>query len=247
MLDWLLLAFFLPLFPLSSVFVLLFQRVKSSYLKALLLLVWPQVGLWLASNTTETLPEWIMLWGVATALLYGFRSLVIKELYHWIAFLSITSWSVFWVLIATDISLELILLGVSLSLALLTLLGREIDHKQATVYTGVISGLAHGRPKLAGLITLSLLLIIGTPLAPNFFNYFALIGQQFAESTSITFMLVLIWFFVSWSGIRLYQQLMTGDYSQMDEIDIGMNSAVAYTLVIMTIIGFGLFFGGALI
>lgn len=245
--EWLLLAFFLPLFPFSSVFVLLCQRLPSAYLRSAILLIWPQIGLILAANMSEPLPQWLLIWGVGTALLYAFRSLVVRELNHWVSFIAVSSWSVFWLLLSSDTALHLILLGVSTSLALLTLLSREIDKKHATVYVGVISGLAHGKPKLAGLMTITLLMIIGTPLAPSFFNNISLIAQQLPISTALTVMLVMVWFFISWSGMRVYQQLMTGEYTESIETDISLMLTQLYGLAIIAIIVFGLFFGGALV
>ncbi|MGB5641380.1 MAG: hypothetical protein WBM63_19915, partial [Sedimenticolaceae bacterium] len=55
----LLIGIFLPLFPFSMAFNALLERVTQPLLRSLLLVAWPQVGLWVLSTQTTEIPSWL--------------------------------------------------------------------------------------------------------------------------------------------------------------------------------------------
>ena len=129
---WLLMAgLFLPLFPLSMVFNELFNRLGNGKLRSVLLLVWPQLGLAIVSATGVEIPGWILAWALLTALLYGFRALVLREVNLWAGFVATSAWAVLWPVIGDNSAglsgLVFYGLGFSVPLALLVLLSGELE------------------------------------------------------------------------------------------------------------------------
>src|SRR3569832_1394706 len=64
----LLAAFFLPLFPFSMVFNAALRAVRLVWLRAALLLIWPQIGEWLLAGAGMHLPQAWMSAGLARAM-----------------------------------------------------------------------------------------------------------------------------------------------------------------------------------
>ena len=74
----LLAGLFLPLFPMSIIFNLVFQRASSAWLRVIIILVWPLPGLWLIENSATELVDIYVYWALFTSVLYGFRTVVVK-------------------------------------------------------------------------------------------------------------------------------------------------------------------------
>ena len=110
-LSWIIAALFLPLFPLGMVFNALFQRVHIVWLRVALLLAWPLPGVWILQDVKPIVPDWVIYWALFSALLYGFRAVVVKEVGVWIGFLATSTWALAW------IGFELFSLTVSESVA----------------------------------------------------------------------------------------------------------------------------------
>ena len=91
--TYLLIGLFLPLFPLSMVFNLLFARVASLPVRAALLLTWPLAGLALLHSTGTDVPEPVLIWALATSALYALRLLAIRDLGTWTGFLATSVWA----------------------------------------------------------------------------------------------------------------------------------------------------------
>jgi hypothetical protein len=66
---YLLAALFLPLFPLSMVFNQGLGRLRQPWLRALLLLLWPQIGVLIISQAEAQVPDWFVVWALLTAAL----------------------------------------------------------------------------------------------------------------------------------------------------------------------------------
>jgi len=98
-------GFFLPLFPLGMMFNLLFQRTRFAGLRAIMLLLWPLPGVWLVTSATH-IPDWLLLWALFSAVLYGFRAVVVKEFGVWIGFLATSAWALGWTVLGIDTGAE---------------------------------------------------------------------------------------------------------------------------------------------
>jgi len=82
-LSLLLIAIFLPLFPLSMLFNTLYARLKQPFLRMALLLGWPLTGIYLYGLLQPELPDWMVGWALASAIFYAFRLLAMREVGIW--------------------------------------------------------------------------------------------------------------------------------------------------------------------
>ena len=242
-LSWILVAFFLPLFPMSMVFNALFQRARTGLLRVPILLAWPLPGILMLQNITSPIPEWVVYWALFTALLYGFRAVVIKEFGMWIGFLATSTWALTWIALTFGVALDQLVLhalAFSFPLAILSILVAQLEHRYESAYTGVISGLAHAQPRLSGLFVVVMLAVIGSPIFPAFFSMLDTIIHSMIALPLIAVGVVTVWLLWSWSGIRLLQDLLVGPATPVSHEDVSYGVAVTYgsSLVILIIGGF---------
>ena len=91
-LVYLLAGLFLPLFPLSMLFNLLYARVRNPAMRGLLLLVWPQVGLTIifAFGLTHSEPgsNWILAWALSRGMT---SALALNFLFFKVSIFAVTS------------------------------------------------------------------------------------------------------------------------------------------------------------
>jgi len=228
--EWLLLAFFFPLFPFSAVFMLLYKKLANSWLKIGLLLVWPMIGLLLVNQLDIALTESLQYWAVLTSVFYAVRSLVLRDLGLWIGFIAVSVWSLLWTVgINHEFNQALLyVLGFSLPLAILSLLGSELLKRFDSMYAGLIGGIADALPRLSRMLVIAVLAVIATPVFPGFFTMLTSIIEQFPVLPAVAVGLVTSWFFWTWSGIRLLQGLITGPAMDNATQDIGMLSTLLY-------------------
>lgn len=241
---------FLPLFPLGMIFNLLFQRARSSWLRVVLLLVWPLPGIWILQQSELEVPDWLVLWALCSALLYGFRVLVVREVGIWTGFFASSCWALTWVALAVGIRVDELLLHVlafSLPLALLTCLAAELERRYESAYAGVVSGLALSQPRLAGIIVMTLLAVIGSPLFPSFFAMLRSIAHAATVSPLAAFGFAAVWLLWSWSGMRLLQELLVGYSPVKLHADIAPMVTAVYGLCLMTLVIAGLTLLGMLL
>lgn len=239
-------AVFLPLFPFSAVVVSVAERVPNVWLRALLYMIWPQVGLVLLSLVDAPLPDWLLWWALVTSVLYAFRVLVIRQLSLWLSFMGVSSWSLLWIVILSDFNLPLFwfALGFSLPLVLMALLGGEIERRFQAAYAGLYGGISLTQPRLSAMLVFALLAVIATPLFPGFFTMVAAIMVQMNTSPLIAVGLLLVWFLWSWSGILLLQGLVMGPVQQASHqiADLDHKSTALYSLFLFAMLVFGLQF-----
>ena len=86
-------ALFLPLFPISMVFNQGFARLRDPWLRAFMLLIWPQIGVWIIGQAEGPIPDWFVVWALLTSGLYAFRALALREVGLWIGFLATSAWA----------------------------------------------------------------------------------------------------------------------------------------------------------
>ncbi len=248
--GWLIATLFLPLFPLGMVFNLLFQRVRVNWIRALLLLVWPLPGVWLLQHPAIEVPDWLMFWALFSALLYGFRVVVVRELGVWTGFLASSCWALAWVALAAGVAAQQLLwhvLAFSLPLALLVLLCSEVERRYESAYAGIVCGLAQSQPRLAGVIVITLLAVIGSPLFPGFFAMLSSITHAANALPLAALGLVAVWLLWSWSGMRLMQAFLVGPGPVTSHADIAPMATTVYSLLLTILVVGGLYLMGMLL
>ena len=242
--SWIVATLFLPLFPMSMVFNAVFQRAGSGWLRATVLLLWPLPGIWLLNEIAPQLPNWLIIWASFTAVLYGFRTVVIKDINIWTGFLATSAWSLVWLSLLAGVSVEKALIYVmafSLPLVLLLLLVAEVERRYESAYAGVVSGLALAQPKLAGSIVLAMLAVIGSPLFPSFFAMLSNVTHTIIFHPAIAFVFVFVWLIWSWSSMRLSQELLVGKAQLNRNDDIGTLLTVVYAGLLLSLIVAGVY------
>ena len=148
--SYLVVGLFLPLFPLSMVFNLLFARVSQPLARAVLLLAWPLIGLGLLHKLGADVPEPVLNWALATSALYAVRLLALRELGTWTGFLATSLWALLWIparegFELADIALDA--LGFSAPLALLVLITVLLNRRLGGAYAGISGGIAASLPQ----------------------------------------------------------------------------------------------------
>lgn len=245
--NWLLVALFLPLFPFSAVFVLAYKKLPGIWLKSSMLLAWPQVGL-LIIGTDTSFPEWLTLWALLTSLLYAFRSLVLRDVELWVAFIAVSCLALTWLILSLQPlqHLQLTILGFSLPLALMVLLGGELQQRFGAAYCGLHGGIVKMLPRLSTLFVFGVLAVIATPVFPGFFSMLVAIFAQVEVSPVNALLLVIIWFFWTWSGMRLIQQLVAGEPVEGNYHDVSSVRSMGYGVLLLLLALLGIHAAGGL-
>lgn len=209
---YLLAGLFLPLFPLSMVFNLLYSKIRSTVLRGILLLAWPQVGLGII-YTFDLTTGWVFTWAIFTSLLYAFRAVALREVGIWTGFMATSSWSLIWILSGNNLDswlLSLLTFGISTPLVLLALLTTGLERRFGAAYLGLYGGLAQSIPRFTGVLVVVVLAIVATPVFPTFFAMLAMIFKTALTTPFIAIGVGLVWLMWSWAGARLIQGLIVG-------------------------------------
>jgi hypothetical protein len=216
--DYLIAGIFLPLFPFSMLLNVLYGRIQQPLLRSLILLLWPQAGLYLVFYFGLSVPGWLVGWALLTSMLYALRLLVLREVGLWTSFIATSAWALLWILFehGTDRQhLELFALGISVPLVLMALLGAGLERRFGAAYLGLYNGLAHSLPRFSGILAIVVLAVIATPLFPGFFAMFSLILKSIPTAPAISLGVAIVWLLWSWAGARLLQGLIAGPQTQV--------------------------------
>lgn len=249
MLTILLAGLFLPLFPLSMGFNLVLGHSRHVVLRALLLLLWPQLGLLLIFILDAPVPDWTVPLALLTSGLYALRALALRDVGQWSGFLATSAWALLWIPLhggTDDILLHLYALGFSAPLFLLTLLGAGLERRFGAAYTGLYGGLAHSLPRFAAILVFVVLAIIATPLFPAFFIMLATIMQSIAGMPAVALGVAGVWLLWSWAGARLLQGLIVGPSSEHEVTDLNLPVTWGYTLALLLLVSAGIYGMGVL-
>ena len=233
----LLLAFFLPLFPFSIGFNALYARLSHPGLRLGLLLLWPVLGIGLYRSLNPDIPAWVMPWAIATALLYAFRLVAMREVGRWTGFLATSIWACLWpaAVYAGD-HLILYALGFGVPLAILALLVAGLEQRFGAAYTDLYGGLALTVPRLSGVLVVAILAATATPLFPGFF---VMIDILVGSDPRVAIALVALWGLWSWAGARLIQGLIVGHVPERAVEDISLIDAwlAAFAFLALVVAG----------
>lgn len=212
-LVYLLAGIFLPLFPLSMLFNVVYARIRHPLLRGLALLVWPQIGLGIILFYAVDVPGWLIIWSVLTALLYALRSLTLRDLGLWTSFIGTSAWALLWILYDNDtstIQLQLFALGISIPLSMMAMLGTGLERRFGAAYLGLYGGLAHSIPRFSGILVMVMLAIVATPLFPSFFAMLSMMVKTMPGTPLLAVAVGIVWLLWSWAGARLLQGLIVG-------------------------------------
>lgn len=213
-LGFLVAALFLPLFPLSIVFNRLFYGLRNPWLRIVLLLVWPQLGVLALVSIGESPPHWLVYWAVFSAALYAFRALVLRDLAIWTAHMATSAWSLLWVMAMFDDggSRDLALLAAALSVPFLLLawIIARLESVFGAAYAGTYGGLAQTVPRFSAVLTLTILAAVATPLFPGFFALLATVAHALPIMPWAAIVVLVIWMLWAWSGTRMTRGLVVG-------------------------------------
>jgi NADH:ubiquinone oxidoreductase subunit 4 (subunit M) len=238
---------FLPLFPLSMPFNLLYARLRNPLLRGLLLLAWPQIGLLIASAVAKPIPGWIIAWALLTSLLYALRALALRELGLWTSFVGTSAWALLWILHDYDTGMQLLsyyALGISIPLALMAFLGAGLERRFGAAYLGLYGGLAESIPRFAAILVFVVLAIIATPLFPGFFAMLSIIIKSAPVMPLVAIGVSIVWMLWSWAGAKLIQGLIVGSQPSR-AIDLSQGTLWIYSLTLVGLVVAGLYWSGA--
>lgn len=244
--NYLLAGLFLPLFPFSMIWNVLYGRLHHPLLRSLLLLLWPQIGLYLVLGEGYVIPHWLAVWAVLTSLLYAVRALVLREVGLWTGFVATSSWALLWIMLESGLDrlhLELFALGISLPLMLMALLGAGLERRFGAAYLGLYGGLAASLPRFSGVLAVVVLAVVATPLFPTFFAMLSMILQALPVAPLMAAGVGLVWLLWSWAGARLLQGLLAGPQGQsvadLGHIHMWLYIAVLIGLAFMGVVWLG--------
>lgn len=245
--ELLLVAIFLPLFPLSVVFNAVFERLPNTIVRVVLLLCWPMIGIYLLQGNEQTLPEWVLIWALGTAILYGFRLLAVRDMGIWIGFLATSVWALLWVAVSENISSDILYhaaLGFSLPLAVMAILMRHIETRFGAAYTDLFGGLGVTTPRLSGLLVVAVLAATATPVFPAFFIMLHIIVNS---TPGIVIAMLGAWLLWSWASARLLQGLIVGPSVGEKIQDLGAGVTWMYGLLLTAFAVAGVYVTGGLL
>lgn len=237
--TWMIAGLFLPLFPLSMPFNLLIARVRLPMARALLLLGWPQFGLWLLHTSGGQVPDWVVGWALATAALYALRLLTARELNVWTGFLATSAWALLW--LAADSWPAA--LWLSAPLAMLALVAGAMQARLGAAYAGLAGGQVTDLPRLSGVLALAVLAATATPLFPGF----AVLLQTMLDATfSDAWAIAAIWLLWSWAGMRLLRGFLVGEPAGPRPADLGRPASWGYALMLLVLLAGGILLIGGI-
>ncbi len=231
-------AIFLPLFPFSMLFNLLYTRVRNPWLRSLMLLAWPLIGLAVIKASALGLPDGLPTWAVVTSILYALRALALREVGLWTSFMATSSWALLWVLGAdgsSHVQLELYAIGISVPLALMAVLTGGLEKRYGAAYLGLYGGLAQSIPRFTGVLVMVVLAVIATPLFPAFFAMLSIIIKTIPVAPCVAMGVGLVWMLWSWAGAKLLQGLIVGP-KQAVVVDLSMANMGLYVAILAALL-----------
>jgi hypothetical protein len=246
----LLAGIFLPLFPMSMVFNAILARSKHAWLRALLFITWPLIGLLIVLNTNTAMPDWLLPLVLITSALYAFRMLTLREVNQWTGFLATSLWSLLWLPMIQETPAELLYgyaISMSVPLVLLVLLSAGLEKRYGAAYTGLYGGLARTIPRFAGVFVTVVVAAIATPLFPTFFIMLDMVVKTISATPLAATVLLLIWLFWSWAGARLIQGLVVGRASLVRIADMDIPTLGLYSMVLLALIVGGIYLSGVIL
>lgn len=243
-------SLFLPMFPLSMLFVRLFCAYRHAQGRAALLLFWPQLGVWLSGLSASVSPEWMVYWALFTAALYGLRALVLREVTLWIGFMAVSSWSMLWLLRLDGFeqhTLHVFAFGFSAPMLVLNLLASGLDKRFGAAYAGIVRGLALRLPRFSAVLVIGVLAMLATPPSPAFGAMLATLQAALSVTPAAAMAVGAVWLLWSWGGAHLLQGMLVGDPGPGEVSgDLGRGALLLHTLFLVAVLLLGVYLIGEL-
>ena len=246
----LLAGIFLPLFPLSMVFNAILDKIAQSWLRLLLFLAWPLVGLFIVLDRNLVIPDWLLPLALTTSALYALRLLTLREVNQWSGFLATSLWSLLWLPMMQETPSALLYgyaIIISVPLVLLVLLSAGLEQRFGAAYLGLYGGLARTIPRFTGVLVTVVAAAIATPLFPTFFIMLDMVVKTVPATPLAATVLLLIWLFWSWAGARLIQGLIVGRASIVKVADMEITTIGLYSVVLLMLVVGGIYLSGVLL
>jgi hypothetical protein len=246
----LLAGIFLPLFPLSMVFNAILDRVTHKWLRLLLFIAWPLIGLFMVLDRNLVLPDWLLPLAIFTSALYAIRLLTLRDVNQWSGFLATSLWSLLWLPMMQEAPSELLYayaISMSVPLALLVLLSAGLEQRYGAAYTGLYGGLARTVPRFAGMLVTVVVAATATPLFPTFFIMLEMVVKTISATPLAAATLLLIWLFWSWAGARLIKGLIVGRASIVKIADMEITTLGLYSVVLLALVVGGIYLSGVIL
>lgn len=244
MMLWLAAAFFLPLFPLSMALNAVLARLRNPVARAVLLLLWPQIGVLLLQMAPHGAPAYFLPWALSTAGLYALRLLTVRDMGLWASFLATSALALVWTLVdagAGRATLHLSAFWLGLPPALLALLTGPLTRRFGAAYAGVQDGLIGSLPRLSGVLAMTVLAAVATP---PFSGFFALLGILHALDWPAALGVLTIWLLWGWAATRLLQGFIFGAGRPVAQADIGWAPTLAVASLLGVFAAAGLYLNG---
>ncbi len=230
----------------------LLMRLGSARLRIVVLLAWPQIGVLLLLWLGDRPPTWVIWWAVVTAMLYAMRSVVLRDLSLWTGYMATSAWSLLWPAAALGHSpegggaLALHALALSLPFLLLAWLTHRLESELGAAYAGVCGGLAETLPRLSGLLTLSVLAAVGTPVFPGFFALLSITIHALPVMPVVVLLILGVWLLWAWSGVRILRAFLVGPACPEPRRDLGTIATGLFGLAFVALVLIGIGFSGEL-
>jgi len=243
----LIVALFLPLFPLSVVLNGVLAKLRGPIARCALLLVWPQLGVMLLQIAPDGVPPYFVPWALATSGLYALRLLTVRDMGQWAGFLASSAFGLTWALAAggaDSADLHLFAFWFGLPPALVALLAWPLARRFGAAYAGLQGGQIGGLPRLSGLLAVTVLAAVATPPFPGFFALLRLLHMlDWAGALGV----VTIWLIWGWAAMKLLQGFTIGADRTASLADIGRTTTLAFSGLLAMFVAAGLILiGGGL-
>jgi NADH:ubiquinone oxidoreductase subunit 4 (subunit M) len=130
---------------------------------------------------------------------------------------------------------------------LLVLMTAEVESRYESAYAGIVSGLAEAQPRLAGVLVIIVLAVIGSPLFPAFFALLDSLMHAVQLLPVAALGVVLVWLLWSWSGFQLLQQLLVGPATAVRGPDMSRIMTFGYGLSLSALLVAGIYLSGMML
>jgi NADH:ubiquinone oxidoreductase subunit 4 (subunit M) len=123
----------------------------------------------------------------------------------------------------------------------------EVESRYESAYAGVVSGIAEAQPRLAGLLVIIMLAVIGSPLFPAFFAMLDSLMHALQLLPVAAAGVVVVWMLWSWSAMQLLQQLLVGPAMAVRSADMSRSMTVGYSLSLSALLVAGVYLSGMML
>ncbi|HSF57645.1 MAG TPA: proton-conducting transporter membrane subunit [Candidatus Binatia bacterium] len=248
LIQFLIVALLLPLFPLHGIYVAAVTHAPA-YMAVVFALMLPAAGLYGMSEVLRgTSAEFLT--GIRMLALFGavygsLKALAQSRVTRLLAYTAVALYALLWWHTATTgtvsrqgsiYAISLILAGGGLLLAMSRLQTRYGD-----AAVDRIGGLARPMPRFALLLTLLTMAAIGLPPFSFFSGYVGILLSPPVPTSSELMIVLFTWFAASFSLFRLMQRILFGAHrTDIPYEDLGRGESVALVIVLLVLVVIGL-------